>query len=1358
MPSGLKTLSKSSSTSAVPQGKVEGAGHHIIPMLITTKYSMDSLLSDPDLSGVGLADRGGGGLSSIATSVESVEGHDSQGSGDYVPSVRDKRSVSLLETKQEDSGMADGFSISAPDLLLSEEDDLEQTEGQAHDANSFKARSLEGVVSVEESIMEHRSLRQMSSYSPTSDELHDTGTDHTNTSLDSDFVVVTSPNQPSSADGPQDAQGEGSWEQDKLVQSVDTARRPNKPAHHLKAHRRSLSTSDLEAMREVVKDSAEAKEQQVEARHVEGAKERGGEEKVGEVGSVRPNTTNCVAVLTPISNPDNVSSELGTPGYARRRDLDEHSQADSVQTLDTNSPRGSDESSEDEANGETDDQLSALESQVSLEPVRSGSDTHLNQQAKQNGVSNISPSPIMLRPGAAARRKAHLNRYSAEYIITNIDDDMALESDDGETTPTSLANRFSHRRINSTSIPLSNVGHSEDEPPPELEETDTFNGELGQTFVVPNGDKKLSMCSNDSVFDNSMDGDVLNLSDVDVKVNSDEGMARSMEAGRSLESSYNVSYEQSTELDERFFKQTGSPKTIRKKFAKSPTTSRRKTQKGEKGEKGGEGKGLKKADVSPTIRTLRKLLVLDEKDDSDDSDSTIGGPVRTNSAMERSMALERSSVASVHRSGSSVSDSVTLHQQHRNPTSPSLGRSGATATGGASPNSSGAHSPLMQPTSLSRDREEDMESSLDFMPSSPLAQRKGVISMGVAPPASPLSFSQTKSPPVSASSLAMLTDSIEKRSSANSSPALSSSPTPGGTSRRDREEELQEEGEEPHTPKPLPTQSIAQRRKFAKSKSFFEGGSEPTVFFIDPKEASYEGKDKEHESTVKRFIRGSLFRGSKQTSKKTAKAATISKVPSELGECPVQDSPPSSVSKRAKSAKGTRTKVTEVPAEVVPTSPSSNITRSTSMQVGLEEAGEIQANAKRRSTVYMSRYNSDDTLLSPTDTKMRGAHSLSILEEKEFGGKLTPADHSLSPTATGPAPGSGGESDVEEISSMEQLGLTANHPELQLKEEAAWKQTIDIKVYRKINKGERERQAILHELLHTEKQHFRALHVLKLIFRHGISKRVSEETLDQLFPKLDELIDISKDFIKRMEKKRGNSSMINDLSDVLLHQFSDQSYSRMLSAFSGFCSGHLNAMEIYRDLLKKKTFARLMNEMHSLKECHRLTLPDYYTKVTQRLSQLITLMNRLAKKTESLKLEHYPVLQQSMLKLQQLVAAVDQSVEDRKNLMELMDIQSRLEINVPKSSKITNRQDLKALSLTTHNRLLRKRGDAFWVGHGRQLSTSSWEGVVLYTPFLLQFGPSPQPLALCTPELKNYRRCCCFSSSNNSYFPIYRVN
>ena len=129
-----------------------------------------------------------------------------------------------------------------------------------------------------------------------------------------------------------------------------------------------------------------------------------------------------------------------------------------------------------------------------------------------------------------------------------------------------------------------------------------------------------------------------------------------------------------------------------------------------------------------------------------------------------------------------------------------------------------------------------------------------------------------------------------------------------------------------------------------------------------------------------------------------------------------------------------------------------------------------------------------------------------------------------------------------------------------------------------------------------------------------------------------------------------------------------------------------------------------MKDLHGLKECQRLTLPDYLTQVSQQLTKLLALMQSLVKFTESLKLNHALKLRRGMENLQQLVSDVGQAVEDHKNHVELMNIQSRLEIT-PKLNKHINWKEIKGLNLTAQDRKLRKRGDAVWMGHGKQLRT-----------------------------------------------------
>ena len=317
----------------------------------------------------------------------------------------------------------------------------------------------------------------------------------------------------------------------------------------------------------------------------------------------------------------------------------------------------------------------------------------------------------------------------------------------------------------------------------------------------------------------------------------------------------------------------------------------------------------------------------------------------------------------------------------------------------------------------------------------------------------------------------------------------------------------------------------------------------------------------------------------------------------------------------------------------------------------------------------------------------------------------------VSPDPLSPTPAAmeatGSDSDHEEVRAQLVRTLSTSFPELEIKDEQAWDRTVDRRLYKKMNKNERERQAIIFELVQTERHHFRALHVMKLVFKENIAKYVPEDTLELMFPELDSLIEISSGFLKQLEERKGNdgsNAVVQDISDILLEQFSGNNREKMLATFGGFCSCHLIASEMYKEHLKKKHFNRLVQELYRLKECQRLHLPDYYLRVSQRLAKMVQLLRRLVKKTDALKLDHAERLRCSEQELETLVTAVDQAVEDKKNQLELKAIQDRLEVSFPRSAKNFPLQEMKALNLMAQDRRLMKRGEAMLIhGHGKQL-------------------------------------------------------
>ena len=737
--------------------------------------------------------------------------------------------------------------------------------------------------------------------------------------------------------------------------------------------------------------------------------------------------------------------------------------------------------------------------------------------------------------------------------------------------------------------------------------------------------------------------------------------------------------------------------------------------------------GLTKKDVEPTIKSLRNLLSQDNFDDHLSSDDeTVKG--------------ERPG-SSLRRTPSSASDSSTVNKEEikqgtlpRVPLSPVVNACETECT------------------------------SLDFVPNSPLAKRRQAqLAEQTSPhPPSPLSFYQAKSPPGSSQSL-----SSERKIVCTSPNSIPSSPATSNrleSSTKLSQGEGKEEDDELTSLKSIsevavvPKYTSLSRRsqKMRQAMSFDEaaGGAQPYSELLnemgetaakehseeelsDPKTSgeSIPPPGKDSEWNLKKVFNRDLFRRSKNSKKltKVKKSGEAEQLP---------DSTVSLIQKQSVNRPKSAARVHSMRVnrevdlkddemtfmtpqdystykrqqqqqqqEAVHTSGSGvDIQRSVSMQVKLNHTGghsrssSLQVNDPSHIPIALGRRTSDDLSAVPKRAQSEG-HVLTPLDEEQL--------HTLaSPTHGQYVTQPSGESDNEEgLHEEEQLAVSdiVANPVLAIPEELSWDKTVNRKLYKKMNKTERDRQSILHELLQTEKRYFRVLHVLKLIFRQTLSKHVSEDVLDSMFPELNNLIEISNNFSRKLESKY-DGSLFDDCSEILLKQFSGEMYDRTLDAFGNFCSGHLTAVEVYKEHMKKKHFARIMKDLHSLKECQRLTLPDYYTHVTQHLSKILTLLKRLTSKTESLKMDHAPRLKRALQQLEKLMSGVNKTVEYHKNRMELMHIQERLEVvNVPKSVKITNRKDLKNLSLVAFNRMLRKSGEAMWMGgHGKTLRKLSF--------------------------------------------------
>ncbi|XP_068734073.1 rho guanine nucleotide exchange factor 28-like isoform X3 [Montipora capricornis] len=305
------------------------------------------------------------------------------------------------------------------------------------------------------------------------------------------------------------------------------------------------------------------------------------------------------------------------------------------------------------------------------------------------------------------------------------------------------------------------------------------------------------------------------------------------------------------------------------------------------------------------------------------------------------------------------------------------------------------------------------------------------------------------------------------------------------------------------------------------------------------------------------------------------------------------------------------------------------------------------------------RGTSSRTTLSPKPTSPLPLRSRSFTmddDNKERGKEK--ANFGVSPDVSGDD-----EDEDEGDFDLESQG----DPELEIKEEPeAWSVTVDKKILKKMTAKDIKRQDVIHELIQTEVHHVRTLKVMHKIFYQGMLNNLcmAQETVDQMFPRLNELLQVNGDFLNRLKASEGEDTIVNSIGDVLEHQFSGENSINMKCAYGEFCSRHIESVELYKRLMQKdKKFADFMKKCSLNKYCRRLSIPECITLVTQRLTKYPMLIEAIVKTTKEAKPD-FVSLKNSITLVKQILQSVDETIKDHEKQKQLQDLRMKLDLKV----------------------------------------------------------------------------------------------
>ncbi|XP_062454734.1 rho guanine nucleotide exchange factor 1 isoform X3 [Rhea pennata] len=250
-----------------------------------------------------------------------------------------------------------------------------------------------------------------------------------------------------------------------------------------------------------------------------------------------------------------------------------------------------------------------------------------------------------------------------------------------------------------------------------------------------------------------------------------------------------------------------------------------------------------------------------------------------------------------------------------------------------------------------------------------------------------------------------------------------------------------------------------------------------------------------------------------------------------------------------------------------------------------------------------------------------------------------------------------------------------------------WRQLAAPDALLRLKKSEVKRQEVINELFLTEHAHVRMLRVLLEVFYQPMLKEAffDEQELSNIFPSLEDLVEVHTVFLDSLKKLREESNyIISEIGDVLQARFEGTEGSWFQKISARFCSRQSFALEQLKAKQRKDTrFSQFIQEAESQPRCRRLQLKDIIPTEMQRLTKYPLLLHNITKCTEAA--GERAKVEQAAECCRQILNHVNQEVRDMENLMKLKDYQRRLDLSNLKQSMDPLLSEFKNTDITKRN-------------------------------------------------------------------------
>ncbi|XP_039400640.1 rho guanine nucleotide exchange factor 28 isoform X4 [Mauremys reevesii] len=270
-------------------------------------------------------------------------------------------------------------------------------------------------------------------------------------------------------------------------------------------------------------------------------------------------------------------------------------------------------------------------------------------------------------------------------------------------------------------------------------------------------------------------------------------------------------------------------------------------------------------------------------------------------------------------------------------------------------------------------------------------------------------------------------------------------------------------------------------------------------------------------------------------------------------------------------------------------------------------------------------------------------------------------------------------------------------------EAESWSLVVDPAFCSKQEKDVIKRQDVIFELMQTEVHHIHTLFIMSEIFRKGMKEelQLDHSTVDKIFPCLDELLEIHRQFFCAMKERRQESCeggnernfVINRIGDILVQQFSEENANKMKKIYGEFCSHQKEAVNLFKELQQNKKFQNFIKLRNSNLLARRRGIPECILLVTQRITKYPVLVERILQYSKEGTEEHKALCKAHCL-IKDMIAAVDLKVNEYEKRQKLLEILNKIENKT--YTKLKNGHVFRKQDLKKKERTLLQEGLVYW--------------------------------------------------------------